>query len=154
MKKIVSTLLVLTCLMVPFAAFAAGEISPTIDILWWTEPTLQFQVVKNMDEFAEYLELISTYYDLDGFNEMVLGTDKYEIVDMVIVTLDKPYEKVIWHTPSGFSPTDNLSVFMIATDLFQGYVLTANGDNNGNLLVNYSGIATPANYFMLIYMAD
>ncbi len=153
MKRTLMWLLTIICLMIPFSALAADNLSPTIDLLWWSEPSLNFQLIKNQDELFEYLELISTYYDLDGFNEMVLGTDNYEFVDMIIVSLDKAYQHVVWHTPSAYTPKDNISVFMIATDLRLGYVMNANGDKNGNLNVNYSEIA-PGEYFMIIYAAD
>lgn len=153
MKRITTIILALCCLLMPLAAFGDAPRSPTIDALWYAEPTLQFQLIKNMDEFAEYHELISTYYDLNGFAEMVLGTDEFHIVDMIIVTLDQTYGRVVWHTPYGFATTDNICVFMISTDLWQGYVMNANGDRNDNLVVNYSEVS-PGTYFMIIYAAD
>lgn len=154
MKKLITWVLTLICFMMPLAAFSdSGSRSPTFEALWYAEPTLEFQLINDIDEFSEYLELISTYYDLDGFNEMVLGTDEFHILDMIIVTLDHEYGRVIWHTPYEFTPRDNVSVFMIATDLRLGYVMNANGDRNNNLVVNYSEVS-PGTYFMIIYAAD
>lgn len=152
MKRITTIILTLCCLLMPFAAFGEN-LSPSLDTLWYAEPVLNFQLIKSMDEYAEYHELISTYYDLNGFSEMVLGTDDFHIVDMIIVTLDQTYGRVVWHTPYGFTPDDNICVFMIATDLQQGYVMNANGDRDTNLVVNYSEIF-PGTYFMIIYAAD
>ena len=153
MRRITTIILTLCCLLMPLAALGDGGRSPTIDALWYAEPTLQFQLIKNMDEFAEYLELISTYYDLEGFTEMVLGTDEFHIVDMIIVTLDQTYGRVVWHTPYAFTTADNVCVFMISTNLWQGYVMNANGDRNDNLGVNYSEVS-PGTYYMIIYAAD
>lgn len=151
MKRAITLILTLCCFIMPLAAF--GEDSPTFEALWYAEPTLELQVIRQQDEFAEYLELISTYYDLEGFSEMVLGTDDFHLVDMIIVTLDKDYGRVVWHTPYGFSPSDNICVFMISTNLWQGYVMNAMGDRNDNLVVNYSEVS-PGTYFMIIYAAD
>ena len=151
MRKTTALILTIICLIMPLIVMGETK-SPTIESLWHAEPKLAFQLIQSEDEFYEYLELISTYYDLSGFNDMVLGTDEYELVDMIIVTLDKPYERVIWRTPYSFTPESNLSVFMISTDLLQGYVLTAQGDKDTNLVVNYSGIM-PNMYFMIIFMA-
>ena len=153
MRRITTIILTLCCLLMPLTALGDGGRSPTLDALWYAEPTLQFQLINNMDEYAEYLELISTYYDLEGFTEMVLGTDEFHIVDMIIVTLDQTYGRVVWHTPYGFATTDNVCVFMISTNLWQGYVMNANGDRNDNLVVNYSEVS-PGTYFMIIYAAD
>ena len=152
MKKIISLILMLTCLIVPFSTIAEVPDSPTFDKLWWAEPSLEFQLIKDHDEFNEYLALISTYYDLEGFTEMVLGTDDYELVDMIIVTLDKDYRQVIWHTPYGFATTDNLCIFMISTNLWNGYVMNANANKDGNIVVNYTEVS-PNEYFMIIYVA-
>lgn len=153
MKRITTIILTLCCLLMPLAVIGDAPRSPTIDALWYAEPTLQFQLLNDMDEFAEYLELISTYYDLEGFTEMALGTDEFHIIDMIIVTLDQTYGRVVWHTPYGFTTTDNICVFMISTNLWQGYVMNANGDRNDNLVVNYSEVS-PGTYFMIIYAAD
>ena len=155
MKKVLSIFLAMLCLMMPLAAFGenVGPNSPTIESLWYSVPALHFQLINNLDEFYEYLELISTYYDLEGFCEMVLGTNNYALIDMLIVTLDKEYGRVVWSTPYGFSPRDNLCVFMISTDLRNGYVMNATGDNNENLVVNYSEVA-PGTYFMIFYTAQ
>ena len=150
MKKFLSIVLALMMLL-PICAMA--EESPTLESLWHSTPELQVRLIKNDDEAFEYLELIATYYDLDGFNEMVLGTDEYALVDMVVVTLDKTYKKVLWATPYNFGPHDNLCVFMISTDMLQGYVMSAKGDKNGNLVVNYNHVA-PGTYFMIIYAAE
>ena len=153
MKKFISLILALTCMIIPFGVFAEGEPdSPTEDVMWFAEPEIPYQLIYDLDEFNEYLALIGTYYDLEGFNEMVLGTDDYFLVDMIIVTLNRTYTKVIWHTPYGFARNTNVSVFMISTDLMNGYVMNARGDKNENLVVNYKGIST-GTYFMIIYVA-
>lgn len=153
MKKTFSFILALICIsLMPLYVFADGGPSPTIESLYWTEPSLQIQLIKTVEEANEYLALINTYYDLDGFNEMVLGTDQYEILDIVIVTLDKEYTSVIWHMPYEFHNTDNISIFMISTDLLNGYVMNGYSNNNLDLTVNYAGVA-PGMYFMLVYVA-
>jgi len=99
------------------------------------------------------MELISTYYDLNGFSEMVLGTDEFELLDMIVVILEHDYGRVVWHTPYEFTPRSNVCVFMIAANLQQGYVMNATGDRNGNLIVNYNEVAN-GTYFMIIYAAE
>ena len=151
MKRFLILILTLMCFIVPTAAY--GEDSPTPESLWHSEPALEFKLILDDDEAYEYLALISTYYDLEGFVEMVLDTDEYELVDMISITLDKTYKKVTWTTPYTFTTHDSICVFMVSTDLLQGYVMNARGNKNGDLVINYSSVA-PGTYFMIIYVAD
>jgi len=150
MKKIWATIFVLMYIFIPFSAFAEYTEPDSPTEVWYSTPNLKFWFM-DTDEFNEYLALISEYYDLESFTEMVLGTDDYELLDMILVELDKPYNQVAWYTPYNFYKVDSC-VFMISTDLWQGYVMNGNYDKHGSLLVNYSDI-TPGKYFMVIYVA-
>ena len=150
MKKTWTLILTLICIITPFVSLGEYTEPDSPSEVWYSTPTLDFWLLDG-DEFNEYLALINEYYDLNSFTEMVLGTDNYELVDMIIVELDKPYQRVEWYTPYLFADVDSC-VFMISTDMWQGYVMNGFSNVHGNLIVNYSDI-TPGKYFMIIYVA-
>ena len=152
MRKFVSLLMIMVMLILPTVSFAEGPASPDISALWWSVPATSFQLVRKATDFNRYFAAISNAYDINGFNEMVLGTDNYELIEMLIITLPARTRKVTWYMPYDFELEDTVSVFMIAIDMSQAYILTGNINKTHNLVVNYSSIPI-GQYFMLIYIA-
>ena len=123
MKKFFTLLL---CLLLAFPLFAAASPSRTVKSVITCEPQIQFEI---------HTELFD------------LTLEGYELLEALKITLDKPYEQVIWHITPTIEMTDQIKVAIINNDLIlQDCALT----EDCGIIVDFTDIE-PGKYLLYFY---
>ena len=128
MKKIFNLLLCL-CLLIPMIGLS--EPSITVKDTIYSEPEISFEL----------------YEEQEAFN---LDIEGYEAIEALVITLDKPYEKVTWYLGIEIQPTDTFKIALYNCNLF---IRDCETLEDGGISVDFTDIVE-GEYLMLIFRKE